>query len=174
MKRGRLNKLEGWGRQCNIKGTFCKARDRNDNHTSLSPRKERGAHRSSPCPGERQVGSVHDCVLRPAHRKPLHPAPSPCQSRRRRLSSQVPAAAAARWGGHRCPARAPRAGVPLACPPRLAAPSRPGPPASAAPVSTSQEPPGEPAPPPQPAARPRPPRPGLPPSPLPPPAAPPR
>lgn len=131
----------------------------------------RGAHRSNTCPGERQVGSVHDCVLRPAHRKPLHPAPSPCQSRRR-LSSQVPAAAAAaaaRWGGHRCPARAPRAGVPLACPPRLAAPSRRGPPASAAPVSTSQEPPGEPAPPPQPAARPRP-APPRPPS-LPPPSS---
>lgn len=42
-------------------------------------------------------------VLRPAHRKPLHPALSPCQSRC--LSIQV--LAAARWGEYRCPAPAP-------------------------------------------------------------------
>lgn len=74
---------------------------------------------------------VGDCVLRPAHRKPLHPAHSPCQSRC--LSIQVPAAAA-RWGGHRCPARAPRASR---SPARLASPrpADPGPPASAAPSS---------------------------------------
>lgn len=46
---------------------------------------------------------LDDCVLRPAHRKPLHPASSPCQSRC--LSIQVHAAA--RWGEYRCPAPTP-------------------------------------------------------------------
>lgn len=101
---------------------------------------------------------LDDCVLRPAHRKPLHPARSPCQSRR--LSIQVPAAA--RWGGRRCPARASRA---PRSPARSAGPGSPEPPAT---TSHGLRRPRELTPPPQPAAPPGParprPRPSRPPS----------